>query len=168
MILAGCGTAERAPALPPVRLSIEAPADLASVDDETIEVSGTVAPPGTRVLVAGAEADVSGGRFQATVALDSGANVIDVEAGAPRRPAAMTAIRVTRLVPVDVPDVEGFSVENAADTLRERGLRPDVQESGGLLDELLGGDLGVCFTQPGAGERVRAGTTVTVVAARSC
>jgi len=80
----------------------------------------------------------------------------------------MTALRVTRRVPVEVPDVAGLSPEDATKALEGRGLRADVKRSGGLLDDLLPGSLGVCRTDPDAGERVRAGTAVSVEVAKSC
>src|SRR3954471_24703397 len=93
-LVAGCGGSDKPPrALAPVRLAVDAPADAASVRDGSVEVTGSVWPPGTPGLVAGDEAGVSGRRFRATVDLDAGANVIDVAAGAPRRRAAMTAVR---------------------------------------------------------------------------
>jgi glucodextranase-like protein/PASTA domain-containing protein len=168
LALSGCGDAKRAPALAPVRLTLTAPADRASIEAESIEVRGTVAPPTARVLVAGAEAEVRGGEFSATVPLVAGANVIDVQAGAPRRPAAMAALRVTRLVPVEIPDVEGFEPGRAVAALEAIGLEADVREAGGLLDDFLPGTAGVCATDPDAGEEVSVGTTVVVVTAKSC
>jgi hypothetical protein len=165
--LAACGGRERTPALPPVRVVLTAPADLSSVESRTITVRGTVAPAGARVLVQGREAEVRDGRFSADVELDGGANVIDVQAAAPRRPAAMAAVRVTRLVPVRVPQVEGYPPDDAVDALEAVGLHADVRETG-FLDPLLPGSVGVCFTDPAAGEKVRVGTTVTVTVQKSC
>src|SRR3954447_14859714 len=106
--LAGCGgKVQREPALPAVRLVIDGPLDPATVDKGSVEVHGRVTPSDARVLVAGAEAGVDGGAFSPTVSLSPGANIIDVEAGAPRRPAAMTALRVIRRVPVEIPDLTG-------------------------------------------------------------
>jgi Glucodextranase, domain B/PASTA domain len=168
LALAGCGEAEREAPLAPVRLTLEAPSDLATVSDDSVDVRGSVAPAGARVLVAGEEADVHGGAFVKTVSLEAGANVIDVQAAAPRRPAAMTAVRVTRIVPVEVPSLSGLSPQDAVDALQALGLEADVESSGGLLDELLPGEEGVCFTTPDAGEEVRAGATIVVAVAKSC
>lgn len=166
---AGCGgEPEREPALAPVRLAVDSPFDTASVDAGTITVSGTVRPAGTRVLVAGDEASVDGNAFTAVVDLEPGANVIDVAAGAPRRPAAMTAVRVTRLVPVEVPDLDGLEPEDAERELEALGLGAELSRGGGLLDELIPGSLGVCGTDPPAGEQVRPGSTVTVEIANAC
>src|SRR3954466_3180497 len=105
-LLAGCGGDRKPePALPPVRLTIDGPLDPATVDKGTVDVHGRVTPADARVLVGGDEAGVEGGAFSATVSLSPGANVIDVEAGAPRRAAAMTAVRVIRRVPVEIPDL---------------------------------------------------------------
>ena len=165
--LAACGDRERTPALAPVHLVLTAPADLSSVEAHTITVRGTVVPAGARVLVQGREAEVREGRFSAEVDLVGGDNVIDVQAAAPRRPAAMTAVRVTRLVPVRIPKVEGYPPEDAVDALEAVGLRADIRETG-FFDEILPGSLGVCFTDPPAGEKVRVGTTVAVVVQKSC
>jgi hypothetical protein len=165
--LAACGGRERTPALPPVHLVLSAPGDLSSVDAHTVTVRGTVVPAGARVLVQGREAEVRDGRFSAEVDLVGGANVIDVEAAAPRRPAAMTAVRVTRLVPVRVPDVEGYPPDDAVDALEAVGLRADVKETG-FLDDILPGSPGVCSTDPPAGDKVRVGTTVAVAVQKSC
>ena len=165
--LAACGERERTPALPPVRLVLTAPGDASSVDSRAVTVSGTVVPPDARVLVQGREAEVRGGRFSAEVELAGGANVIDVQAAAPRRPAAMAAVRVTRLVPVRVPNVEGFPPEDAVAALEALGLRADVRD-GGILDEILPGTPGVCETEPPRGARVPVGTTVIVAVRNSC
>jgi hypothetical protein len=165
--LAACGERERTPALSPVRVTLIAPADLAQVEAHTVQVRGTVAPAGARVLVDGVEANVRGGAFSAAVELEGGDNVIDVQASAPRHPSAMTALRVTRLVPVRVPDVEGLSPADAEARIEAVGLVPDVHDPG-LLDSILPGTVGVCETSPGIGEKVRAGTTVAVLTAKSC
>ena len=52
--------------------------------------------------------------------------------------------------------------------LEALALRADVRRVGGLLDEILGGEVRVCGTEPGEGETVRPGTTVTVEASRGC
>lgn len=169
LAVAGCrDEPEREPALAPVRLAVTVPADAAQVDADEVTVSGTVSPAGTPVLVAGEQAAVSGGTFSAEVDLDPGANVVDVVAGAPRRPAAMTAVRITRLVPVEVPDVDDRDPEEARAALEALGLEVEFSRGGGLFDGLLPGDPGVCGTEPGAGERVRPGSTVTVVVANAC
>lgn len=166
--LAACGGQERSAPLAPVRITLEAPADQATTESEEVEVRGRVTPRDARVLVAGAEADVAGGEFRSVVALQAGANVIDVQAGAPRHPAAMTAVRVVRLVPVEVPELEDLAPDEAAAALEAIGLEADVREAGGLLDDLLPGDLSVCATEPEAGDEVRVGSTVTVLVARGC
>lgn len=168
LALSACGDAERERPGPPVRIDIVAPTDLTEVDDDEIEVRGSVVPADARVLIAGESADVVGGEFTATVPLEAGANVIDVEAGAPRRPAAMTALRVVRVVPVEVPELDGLSPEDAADTLRGLNLVPDVRDAGDLVDDIFFGDPGVCGTDPGAGDLVRPESTVVVFVAGSC
>ncbi len=169
LALAGCGSDDPPPrALAPVKLTVEAPLDAASVTDDAVEVTGRVWPAGTPVLVAGDEAGVSAGRFEATVDLEPGANVIDVAAGAPRRRAAMTAVRVTRLVPVPVPDVEGLAPGEAEAALRDAGFVPELEDRDDLLDELFGDDPGACGTDPPAGDEALPGTTVRVEVRKGC
>jgi hypothetical protein len=167
LVLAGCGHRERTPALAPVRLALTAPRDLSRVESKHVTVDGTVAPPDARVLVDGAQADVREGSFSADVELEGGANVIDVQAAAPRHPAAMTAVRVTRLVPVTVPDLRGADPDTAVAQLKARGLVPAVHDSG-LLDSIFPGSASVCDTDPPGGERVRVGSTVTVRTGKVC
>jgi hypothetical protein len=169
LLLAGCGDQEPpARALPAVRLTVDAPLDTATVDDGTVKVRGHVRPASAQVLVAGDEAGTTGGAFSAVVSLEPGANVIDVQGSAPGRPAAMTAVRVVRRVPVEVPDLGGQAPADAIRALRALGLQPRVEDAGGLLDDILPGKVGVCRTDPEAGRRVKAGTTVRVGVAKSC
>jgi hypothetical protein len=170
LVATGCGgDGERAQrALVPVELDVTAPADMAVVQSETVEVRGTVEPAGASVRVLGKAADVSGGTFRAEVPLQPGANVIDVMASARGRAAAMTAFRVTRELPVEVPDLDGLEVPEVEERLADVGLVPEVTERGGLLDELLPGEPAVCEQDPEPGTEVRRGSTVRVEVARSC
>ena len=169
VLLAGCGSNSKPQrALAPVRLTVDAPLDPATVDGGSVEVHGRVWPASAQVRVAGDQAGVDGGGFSAVVSLDPGANVIDVEAGAPRRAAAMTAVRVVRRVPVEVPDLTGKKPDDAVRALEQLGLKAQLRDTGGLLDQFLPGDARVCTTEPGAGARVRAGSTVQVDTAKSC
>ena len=115
------------------------PNDLAVVETDAVEVQGTVEPAGAQVRVMGERAEVSGGTFRAKVALEPGPNVIDVIATARGRGTAMTAFRVTRELPVEVPDLDGLQVQEAEDALAEAGLGARVDERGGLIEELLPG-----------------------------
>jgi hypothetical protein len=169
--VAGCGgdDGDRAQrTLVPVELDVSAPDDMAVVQSETIEVRGSVEPAGANVKVLGQAADVSDGRFRAEVPLEPGANVIDVMASARGRAAAMTAFRVTRELPVEVPDLDGLEVPEVEERLSEVGLVADVTERGGLIDDLLPGEPAVCEQDPEPGTEVRRGTTVRVQVARSC
>jgi hypothetical protein len=169
--VAGCGgdDGERAQrALVPVALDVTAPDDTAVVQDDTVEVRGSVEPAGASVRVLGKPADVSGGTFSAEVSLQPGANVIDVMASARGRASAMTAVRVTRELPVEVPDLDGLELAEVEKRLDDVGLVPDVTERGGLLDDLLPGEPAVCQQDPEPGTEVRRGTTVHVQVARSC
>jgi hypothetical protein len=164
---AGCG--EEKKAAPPVRLSVDAPADMALLSEDSVEVRGVVAPATARVTVDGDDVDVSGGRFSTSVELLPGTTLIDVVAGAPdgARP-AMVAVRVRRQVTVAVPELVGFTPSDAEDALAGLGLEADVQEGGGLLDFLLPEDARVCETDPQPGTQVDPGTTVKVLAAKRC
>jgi hypothetical protein len=167
----GCGgdggeRAQRAPA--PVVLDVDAPADGSLVRTETVEVRGSVEPAGATVRVLGQDAAVTGGTFSAQAELDPGANVIDVIATAGGRGPAMTAVRVTRELPVAVPDLGGVEVAEAQERVADAGLELEVSEGGGLLDELLPGEPGVCEQDPEPGVEVRRGTTVHVEVRRAC
>ena len=168
---AGCGgddneRAQRPQA--PVRLTVNEPNDMAVVQSDSVDVQGTVEPAGATVRVMGRPADVSGGTFRASVALDPGSNVIDVIATARGRATAMTAFRVTRELPVKVPDLDGLQVQEVEDKLSEAGLRSQVDERGGLIEELLPGEPAVCEQDPEPGTEVRRGTTVRVEVSKSC
>ena len=167
----GCGgdggeRAERPPA--PVALDVGSPADDAVVRDENVEIRGTVEPADADVDVMGRAADVSAGVWSADVALEPGANVIDVMATARGRSPALTAVRITRELDVEVPDLEGLEVQEAQERVGEAGLELEVEEGGGLFDDLLPGEPAVCRQEPEAGAQVPRGTAVRVVTARSC
>jgi glucodextranase-like protein/PASTA domain-containing protein len=169
--VAGCGGDgnERAQRpLEPVRLTVNEPNDMAVVQTDSVDVQGTVEPAGASVRVLGEAADVSGGTFRASVALEPGANVIDVIATARGRGTAMTAFRVTRELPVKVPDLDGLAEQEAKDKLAEAGLRAELEVRGGLIEELLPGEPGVCQQDPEAGTEVRRGTTVSAELSKSC
>jgi hypothetical protein len=170
-VAAGCGgdDDERAQrALVPVELDVSAPADMAVVQSETVEVRGTVEPAGANVRVLGEAADVSDGRWSTQVPLNPGANVIDVIATARGRGSAMTAFRVTRELPVEVPDLDGLEVPDVEKQLSDAGLQVTVDERGGLLEDLLPGEPVVCEQDPEPGTEVRRGTTVRVEVSRGC
>ena len=168
---AGCGggdeeRAQRAPLA--VELDVDSPADNAVVRSDTVEVRGTVQPSGAAVMVLGRPADTVGGTFSSVVELQPGANVIDVIATARGRGPAMTAVRVTRELPVEVPDIGGLEVAEAEARLEESGLVLAPTIGGGLLDELLPGEPAACDQEPAAGTEVRRGTTVKAEFRKSC
>jgi Glucodextranase, domain B/PASTA domain len=170
-VVAGCGGDDNDQAqrpLPAVQLDVNEPADNAVVQSDSVEVRGTVAPSGASVRVMGDQADVSGGTFTAQVALEPGANVIDVIATARGRATTMTAFRVTRELPVEVPDLDGLEIPELEERLSDAGLRADVTERGGLIEELLPGEPAVCEQDPEPGTEVKRGTTVRVEVSRSC
>jgi Glucodextranase, domain B/PASTA domain len=165
--LAACGE-DKKPAAP-VRLSVDAPADMALLHEDSVEVHGVVSPSTARVTVEGEDVSVRSGRFSKRVGLQPGTNLIDVVAGAAdgARP-AMIAVRVRRQVTVAVPDLTGYTPSDAKDALAGLGLEADVHKSSGLFDFLLPADARVCETDPPAGTQVDPGTTVNVFAAKSC
>jgi hypothetical protein len=168
---AGCGgdDGERTQrALTPVSLGVSAPSDNSVVRTDTVEVRGTVEPADAAVMVLGRSAAVNAGSFSAEVDLEPGANVIDVVATAPGRGPAMTAVRVTRELPVEVPDLDGLEVQEAQQRVGDAGLELEVTEGGGLFDDLLPGEPAVCGQDPEPGTEVRRGTTVHVEVRRSC
>lgn len=168
-LLVGCAEERRtAPPLARVKLSIDGPTDATKVDGDSVEVHGRVVPSTARVLVDGDQADVRDGAFSMVVALEAGPNVIDVQAGAPRHPAAMTALRVVREVPVEIPQLGGRAPDEAVQVLEDLGLRTRVESDDGLLDELLPGTEAVCVTDPGPGELVRTGTMVQLRTSKAC
>lgn len=161
----GCGDS---PAQRPVRLEITAPTDAAVVHDESVEVRGVVHPRGARVLVLGRRVRVARGEFRAVVPLRAGSNLIDVGASARGAAPAWNALRVTREVRVELPDLIGATRDDAIAQLDALGLGAEVQEEGSLLDELLGGDWIVCASRPPAGSEVRRGASILLIVARSC
>ena len=165
-LVCGCGGDDggeprAARAALPVALDVSAPTDEATVRAEVIDVRGSVDPPG-------APAHGRGGGFAAAGPRQPGANVIDVIAPGRGREPAMTALRVVREMPVEVPDLEDAEITEAQERVADVGLELEVHESGGLFDELFGGELAVCSQDPEAGELVRRGTTIVVSVARSC
>jgi hypothetical protein len=170
--MTGCGGEDQPRAqkpATPVALKVSSPTDMTTVRDETVMVKGTVEPAGAAVIVVGQKAPVSGGgTFTATVALEPGANVIDVMATARGRGPALTAFRVTREVPVTVPDLGGKNEEEVQQTLSDRGLEAEIEKGGGLLEDLLPGDPAVCQQNPESGTQVRRGSKVHVVMSKSC
>jgi len=169
-VLPGCGGDDDEPAPPaePVRLSLEAPRDRATVLSESITLRGSVSPVGAAVKVRGREAVVSGGEFRSRLALELGTNVIDVMATAPGRSPAFAAVRVTRQQTVRVPDIEGERAEDASSLLEDAGLRARVERNGGIIEDLIPRDARVCDTDPGAGEKVARDSIVRVRVGKLC
>lgn len=171
--VAGCGGDDKPKASKPPRavvLTIAQPSDTAVVESDTVDVRGTVEPAGAQVRVLGRPATVAGSAFSiAGVPLEPGTNVVDVIATAPRRSPRLTAFRVTRVILVTVPKLDGASHDDAQSELRRLGLELDAQRgSDDFLDALLPGSPKVCSQEPAAGTRVRKGATVHVVLSKSC
>ncbi len=162
---AGCGDD---PVHRPVRLEITAPTDAAVVRVGSVEVRGLVHPRRARVLVLGRPTPVVRGEFRAVVPLRVGSNLIDVGATARGAAPAWNALRITREVLVELPDLIGATREDAITRLEAIGLRADVEENGDLLDSLLGGEWIVCVSDPAAGSDVRRGTAIHLTVAKGC
>jgi PASTA domain/Glucodextranase, domain B len=170
LLLCACGGGDQpATAVAPVRLQVTSPGDQDAVRSEGVEIRGTVTPSSATVTVRGQRADVAGGSWAAQVSLEPGVNVVDVLASAGRARPALTAVRVRRIVDVEVPEVTGLSADDARQELEDADLKAELQtEDGGFFDELLGGKPEVCQTSPTAGARVDPGSTVIVQLARRC
>jgi Glucodextranase, domain B/PASTA domain len=165
----GCGGNDPLPPDPPaVRLTVTSPSDASTVKEDSVEISGRVAPARASVLVMGKAAPVAGGEFSADVSLDEGANVIDVSASMPGRSAAFAALRVTYDPRVTIPDLKGVTDEEAAGRIEGLGLDSSLQAVGGLFDELRSGARKVCESDPPAGSTVDPGTGVTLKTAKRC
>jgi hypothetical protein len=169
LALAGCGGDEPPPADPPaVRLTIEAPADTATVKEDSVELRGRVQPARASVEIQGEKAAVADGAFSKVVSLREGTNVIDVSASSAGRSPAFAALRVTYDPRVTIPDVTGAVDEEAAGRLDKLGLEVELDSVGGLFDELRSGPRRVCETEPPAGATVDPGSTVTLKTAKGC
>ena len=167
-LLAACGGSGDDAAERPVSHHMTGPGDGKVVRGARVELTGR-ATPGAIVLVSGERVSVTGnGVFSARVPLDAGGNVIDVMASADGMASSMTAVRIVRQLTVRVPDVAGDSPGNAKERLAAAGLHVNVQEAGGLIDELLPVDRAVCGSEPGAGSTVDSGSTVTISVSKVC
>lgn len=169
LLTAACGEEEKPPARESlVELTLTAPPDADTTRDERIEISGTVKPAGATVQVLGSEVAVEEGRFSAEVALEPGANLIDVAGSARGRRPDFAALRVIREQSVPLPDLVGRDADTAQEELEGLGLEVRAEDAGGLLDPILPGDPKVCQMEPEAGAEVLPGTTVTMRVARDC
>ena len=167
LLLAACGGSGDDAAKRPVLLRMTGPGDGRIVRAEGVEVTGTVTPKAV-VTVRGERVGVTAGAFSARVPLHAGGNVIDVMASADGMAPAMTAVRVVRQLTVRVPDVAGDSPGNAKERLASAGLRVNVQEAGGLIDQLLPVDRVVCSSEPDAGSTVDSWSKVTIAVSKVC
>jgi hypothetical protein len=164
-----CGEEARPPQREPlVELTVDAPPDADTTREERVAISGTVKPAGATVQVLGSEVTVSGGRWSTEVALDPGANLIDVAASARGRRPDFAALRLIREQRVRLPDVVGRDTDTAREELEGLGLDVKTEDAGGFFDPLLPGDPAVCTMDPAAGEQVLPGSQVTLQVARDC
>lgn len=169
LALVACGGSARPATGPRVALKLSAPEDAGTpVRAESVQVKGTVSPADASVEVDGESADVRDGTFSADVPLDPGANVIDVTASAPGHRGDADAVRVTRDMRVELPDLVGASEEDATAKLTDLGMNPRSDDVRSFLDRIVPGPLQVCEMKPGAGDLVAKGTTVTLVVDSQC
>jgi hypothetical protein len=169
LLACACGGGAAQPASGPrVTLKLDAPGDAKTLRAASVQVQGTVSPAGAHVEVNGVQAQVNGGTFVAEVALRPGGNVIDVTATSPGRRADADAVRVTRDIRVEIPQLVGTDHEDAVARLRDLGLDPREERGGNFLDRFIPGTLQVCELRPRAGALVDPHSAVTVVVARSC
>lgn len=168
--VAGCGASSKRTGNggPPVRVTISAPGDQSTTSADTLTVRGSVSPADASVQVLGQPADVVAGAFTARVPLQPGANVIDLAATAKGRGPALTAVRVTREMPITVPDLSHLSTDDAQARVARLGLRLRTEDGGGLLEGILPGTPGVCDQRPSAGSEAHKGDIVTVLVAKRC
>jgi Glucodextranase, domain B/PASTA domain len=166
----GCGGGGAAPrhSAAPVRLTLSTPSDEASTRSDTLTVSGSVTPADAAVRVLGRPADVVAGSFTARVPLDPGTNVIDLAATARGHGPALAAVRVTREMPIAVPDLGHLTPDQASARLSALGLRLRTQSDGGLFEGILPGTPGVCEQRPEPGTEVRKGSAVLALVAKRC
>ena len=162
---AGCGGGA---ASRPVRLDVVAPTDAAVVRENSVEVRGRVQPARAGVLVAGRPATVVNGEFHTRVPLREGSNLIDVGASARGKATAWAAVRVARESLVTVPDLAGAPRDDAVARLKGLGLRPRIEEKGGLLEKLLPVEWQVCQIRPEPGTELPKGARVRLLVSKTC
>jgi hypothetical protein len=169
LLTAGCGGSSPPARASAVRLQIASPRDMSSVRDGSVEIQGTVRPAGATVTVRGRKASATNGSWTASVALEPGVNVVDVLASSGTDRPAVTALRVRRIIDIQVPDVTGLSADDARQQLEDAHLSVRSEtDRGGFFDDLLGGDPQVCTTDPDPGTSVDPGSTVTIHLSRRC
>lgn len=170
LLTTGCGEDEKPPQRELlVEVTLDAPPDAATTRDERIAISGTVKPARASVQVLGSEVDVQDdGAFSTEVALEPGANLIDVAGSARGRRPDFAALRIVREQRVALPDLVGRDADTAQEELEGLGLKVTTEDAGGFFDPLLPGDPAVCSMAPEPGELVLPSTEVTLRVARDC
>lgn len=168
VLVAGCGDDRLAKPRKPVKLTLTAPRDGVTTREATATVSGSVAPARSRVLVLGQRVSVSGGRFETSVDLREGSNVIDVGASATGARATWRALRVTRSSKIELPDVRRQETVDAVKTLEDLGLDVTVTIDDGLFDAFRSGPRVVCSSDPENGTQVQPASAVELVVSKKC
>jgi hypothetical protein len=168
LLVAACGEAPKPAANARVTVKLNLPDDGGMTRDDRVLVRGTVTPADASVRVGGEDAEVDAGEFSREVPLNPGANVIDVTATSPGNRPATDAVRVTRDMRVDVPNVVGQEVDQAKTAIGNASLKAEQEQRGSWLDRVIPGTDHVCSTSPAAGTPVDKGTTVTLITQRDC
>ncbi|MBO0767207.1 MAG: PASTA domain-containing protein [Solirubrobacterales bacterium] len=169
MLIGGCGSAPPPAPGPLVTLHMSLPRDGSRTSAASTTVTGRVKPVRAKITVLGRAVHVTrSGRFQTSVHLGVGTNLIDVLASLPRSSGAMTALRVVRFLLVSVPDVTTDDTRSATAALKSLNLRATVSPSHDPLAFLLPFSQHVCTTTPPAGTRVNPGSTVILHTAKIC
>lgn len=167
-IVAGCGDENPAKPRRPVQLTLTGPRDGLTTRQDSTQVSGRVVPVGSRVLVLGERVTVNDGRFETSVDLREGSNVIDVGASASGTRATWRALRVTRRSKIDLPEVLGRETVDAVQTLEAQGFKVTVTIDEGFLDAFRNRPRLVCESTPEAGTQVEPGSEVELLVAKRC
>lgn len=166
--VAGCGDDDPAKPRTPVQLTLATPRDGVTTGKDTARISGRVLPAGSRVLVLGERVTVSDGRFETSVDLREGSNLIDVGASAAGARATWRALRVIRRSKIELPDVVGREMVDAVKTLEALGFKVAVSLDEGFLDALRNRPREVCGSTPEAGSQLEPGSEVQLFAAKRC
>lgn len=190
--IAGCGSDSGGGVAAAPTIKITSPVPDQILRTSPVAVRGVVTPATATVQVAGREARVRDGLFDATVPLADGENVLDVIAVVDGKQPVTTSVTVTRgrtkkqidaaiakrrtkqraAAEVErnttvVPDVVGDRLDEAAVRLGDAGLGYDTVGGGvaGIVNET---NWTVCDATPPAGTRVENGRSITLVVRRIC
>jgi Glucodextranase, domain B len=132
LALVACGSSSQTPAASSVTLQIAAPVNGSAQRADRVTVRGTVTPADATVQIVGQPAQVGNGVFAGSVALQRGANAIDVVASAPGFAPATETITVKRTVPTR-PKAKAVAVQQAPVAVRQAPPLASATDCGGGL-----------------------------------